>query len=85
MAERVSMLAEIVDVEGSHVRIRVGAEGHQHRILFGPVWPNEAKAFRDAMKRKEKVRVTIDVPPTEKENREAAESMVRDMAGEIEG
>jgi hypothetical protein len=76
---------EVVETEPGFVRMRMGAEGHKHRILFELPEGQSDRPFRDAMRRREQVRILIEVPATDRQNRQAAEDMVRDMKGEIEG
>lgn len=53
--------AKVVEVDGDGVRLRVGKDGHQHRILF-PLDEKHVEAFRHALAQQTEIVVWIEVP-----------------------
>ncbi len=51
----------VVEVETGGVRMRVGKEGHQHRILF-PIPPGQEEPFRRALITGDDVTIWIEAP-----------------------
>lgn len=53
--------AKVVEVEHEGVRLRVGKEGHQHRILF-PIPEAYEEVFREALRNQTEIVVWIEPP-----------------------
>jgi hypothetical protein len=61
ISKMIKTTAAVVEVEKGAVRLRVGATGHQHRILF-PIPTGQEEPFRRALVTGAEVNVWIEVP-----------------------